>query len=738
MSNDQSPQALPFPPQAPGYPGYPAYPTYPSSPAQPMHLWDYWAIVMKRIWLVLLFVIASATVAWLITKSQEPQYRATATIEIRPPTVTAGDASFAPVILSDDRYLETQLDKLRMPDVLEAAVKREELTRRAEFDKKTAPEILRMALGRVEVSRRRDKYLIDVSVTGTNQRTLHHIANALVNEFCAMQVSDSQKRREAKRAEIDARIQKLASDIQIEQSEKRVTLDLANMNEQSFEYELKFQQTERETYAKERDEVRTQLIRDEPIAQAFEAAMKAGGDTALEDLAKLPQVQLHPLVRAIQERLAVLEEERQALVRDAYDVSHPNFQAWTRENERALSERRRAIQGYVEGFMLDYRGRQQAVTRLTEMVDRATAKLQNLQLLKNKVDASNDRIQAKDRDRAAAQEEANLLLQASQPLQVPDSVVVSSQAREPMTPYAPNPRTNMIFGLVIGVVGGLGLAFLLDYLDDTVRTKDELAKVADVPLLGIVPRIDGGSDTGKKDLFAHSEPKSTISEAYRGVRTALTLSPNASRQKVLLLTSAGPREGKTTTSINLATVLSYSGGRTLIIDADLRKPRIHKSFDLPNMRGLTNAIIVGDDPMQYVQRTVCEGVDLLPSGPIPPNPSELLGHPRMKEILTTFRGKYEYIIIDTPPIGAVTDAAVLATVVDGVILVVHAGKTRRQIVSRGLEQLRYIHANIVGVILNNLHVGRIRYNPGYYQYYYYYSHYGAEDAPPETKKPAKS
>jgi capsular exopolysaccharide synthesis family protein len=205
----------------------------------------------------------------------------------------------------------------------------------------------------------------------------------------------------------------------------------------------------------------------------------------------------------------------------------------------------------------------------------------------------------------------------------------------------------------------------------------------------------------------------------------------------MLLTSAGPREGKTTTALNLATVLAFSGARTLIIDADLRKPRAHVSFGLPNKKGLTNLIVGEDDPYEYCQRTSIERVDVLTSGPIPPNPSELLGRPRMREILRKLRDRYDQIIVDTPPIGAVTDAAVLATMVDGVILVVHAGKTRRQIVSRGIEQLRYINAPIIGVILNNLKLGRGRYYPGYYHYYYYYtSHYGAEDGD-SKKKPDK-
>ena len=143
-------------------------------------------------------------------------------------------------------------------------------------------------------------------------------------------------------------------------------------------------------------------------------------------------------------------------------------------------------------------------------------------------------------------------------------------------------------------------------------------------------------------------------EALADLRSALQWHLIGPLQKALLLTSAGPREGKTTTAINLATVLAYSGGRTLIIDADLRKPRIHKSFGIGNTRGLTNLIIGGDDPVALCQKTAVERVDLLPSGPIPPNPSELLGHPRMREVLRKLLDHYDHVIVDTPPIGAVT------------------------------------------------------------------------------------
>jgi capsular exopolysaccharide synthesis family protein len=314
-----------------------------------------------------------------------------------------------------------------------------------------------------------------------------------------------------------------------------------------------------------------------------------------------------------------------------------------------------------------------------------------------------------------------------------DPVVVEERAQQPLAPFRPDKQLNIILGIVFGLLSGVGLAFFLEYLDDTVKTKEELQRITDVPLFGVIPNIAARrGDSSKRDLYAYQQPKSTISEAFRGIRTAISYSSQKRENRVYLVTSAGPKEGKTTVAINVATVMAYSGTKTVIVDADLRKPRVHKSFELENVRGLTN-LIIGDASVEdVVQPTSIENLYVLPSGPIPPNPSELLGRERMIQILEELRGRYDRILLDTPPIGAVTDAAVLGRIVDSVILVVHAGKTRKKLIERGLEQLAQIDVDVSGIVLNNLKIGRKRYYPGYYHYYYYYSSYYGSDEPSKS------
>ncbi|MEN8152007.1 MAG: CpsD/CapB family tyrosine-protein kinase, partial [Planctomycetota bacterium] len=252
------------------------------------------------------------------------------------------------------------------------------------------------------------------------------------------------------------------------------------------------------------------------------------------------------------------------------------------------------------------------------------------------------------------------------------------------------------------------------------------------------PYISGSrGDVRRKDLYAYDQPKSTTSEAFRGIRTAISYSSRETDHRVYLVTSSGPKEGKSTITINVATVMAYSGTKTILVDADLRRPRIHKSFDLDNTVGLTNVIIGDVSVEEAVQPTAVDNLYVLPSGPIPPNPSELLGRDRMLGVLDELRGGYDRIMLDTPPIGAVTDAAVLGRIVDSVILVVHAGRTRKKLIERGLEQLSQIDVDVAGVVLNNLRIGRKRYSPGYYDYYYYSSYYGGDDESRPRRKDAK-
>lgn len=225
-----------------------------------------------------------------------------------------------------------------------------------------------------------------------------------------------------------------------------------------------------------------------------------------------------------------------------------------------------------------------------------------------------------------------------------------------------------------------------------------------------------------KILITHSSPKSPISEAYRVLRTNIQYSGIDKALKTIVITSSGPGEGKTTTLINLAITFAQMGSKVLLIDADLRKPRLHRMLEISNSKGLTNIIALHDDYQNYLIKCEVANLDIITSGAVPPNPSELLNSNSMKQFLDRVREDYDIVFIDSPPAGSVTDAAILSTIADGTILVVASGKVEADALIRAKELLGKVNANIIGAVLN-----MVEKNAQGNYYYYYYSYYGDND-----------
>lgn len=221
--------------------------------------------------------------------------------------------------------------------------------------------------------------------------------------------------------------------------------------------------------------------------------------------------------------------------------------------------------------------------------------------------------------------------------------------------------------------------------------------------------------TNKRPIITEVNPKSPISEAYRSLRTSIDFSAIDEKVQVIMLTSAGPGEGKSTTATNLAVTYAQSDRKVLVIDADLRKPTMHHTFFKTNRVGLTNILTGMNSPSEVIHNTHIPNLDLLTSGPIPPNPSEILSSKRMEKLLIDLKQTYDMIVIDTPPALAVTDAQVIASRCDGVIMVIHSGKVKRDAALKVKANLEYVKARILGVVLNN--VDR-KSGEGYYYYYY--------------------
>jgi exopolysaccharide transport family protein len=306
-------------------------------------------------------------------------------------------------------------------------------------------------------------------------------------------------------------------------------------------------------------------------------------------------------------------------------------------------------------------------------------------------------------------------------------------ARTPVIPSEPNIPRNLGFGFVLGLTSGIGLAFLLEGIDNTVRTPEQAQAISTLPSLGMIPlgsrnnlesssrSLTVASSKEVVELITQSRPQSQMSEAYRALRTSLLLTSVGAPPKLILITSALPQEGKTTTSINTATVLAQKGTRVLLIDADLRRPSIHKTLGLGPRIGLSNVLTGGATVQEATFRSpILPNLFILPAGTPPPNPAELLASSQMAEILTLLRDQYDHIVMDTPPTLSVTDAVVLSPCADAVVLVIRCGQTTKPALRRSREILSQVNARVSGVLLNAVDLT----SPDYYYYYEYQGKYG--------------
>lgn len=349
-------------------------------------------------------------------------------------------------------------------------------------------------------------------------------------------------------------------------------------------------------------------------------------------------------------------------------------------------------------------------------------------------DQPNTRLSLLQGDLAQYQQTYAQLLRSQQDMALAEAkaannVKLAEPAVRPEKPVRPNVLLNTLIAAAVGLVLTLGVAFLLEYLDDAVKTPELAEAATGLHTLAAVA-LAGGARTKKNDAKAGSErilfaqeQHSPIAEAFRGLRTNIEFALVDGAARTLMVTSPNPGEGKSTITVNLAIVIAQTGKRVLLIDADLRRPTLHRTFSIGNHQGLTNLLARTDTAIDEVVRTSpFPNLSVMTSGPIPPNPSELLGSNRMEALLAKLSEQFDLVLVDTPPVLAVTDPVVVAPKTDGVVVVVDSAKTSLDALRRTREALGRANANILGIVLNKLTT-----KSGSYYYYYYRSYYGSKD-----------
>ena len=785
------------PPTA-GYAGYAAYGDAES--ADENHLREYLRAVRKHLWLIvgltLLFTAAAAVYVAQKPDIYAAQTRVQVDLESNP---GAGAASKSGTVVinsptTDPAYFNTQLQNLSSPGLLRRVVKTLDLEHNQAFlrppagrDRTVWQNLLRMAgLQRgtpekaegaapdrlpltgsvapataredlVEAKRldpfvrllqadlkvepvketrtssyNRDTRLIDIRYTHGDPQVAAKVVNAVADAFV---LSNLEKKTETNATAGDflqKRVAELQANIRndeerlvnyarthqilsLDGSQNTVVERLAGLNQQLLQAENERKEAE----------------------AAYRAAQSPGAASALAEKDAKSKEEL-------ESKLAALRERRSQLLvsntEEWPEVKEVGQQIATLE--RQLGETKsRATSVVTTNLETRYR---QALDR--ERAVRADFQRQRGETLTQNESAINYRIIQQEIE--TNKQLLDGLLQRSKENDVvlagtPNNIYVADYAIAPDQPVGPQRLRGVVMALFLSLAGGVGLAIFLEYMNDSVRSTEDVDRWLRLPSMGVIPAVGGfngrrllpgrslarrgarGADS--PELLVSAEGRSALAEAYRHLRTSVLLSTPGHAPRTLLVTSSVPAEGKTTTAVNAALSLAQTGAAVLLVDADMRRPRLHSIFELSNSRGLST--ILSDDlseaeVLSMIQRHDGTGLSVLTSGAVPPNPAELIGSEQMRRLVGTLEGAFTHVVIDTPPVGSFTDGVLASTLVDGVLLVVHSGKTSRGVVRRTRQLLQDVGARVFGVVLNNVNLREQDYY--YYRSYYSQTYYDAD------------
>ena len=578
----------------------------------------------------------------------------------------------------------------------------------------------------------RDANVIAVSTQGTDPALVKDVPNTVARTFIAQRIAE--KKTEA------------------------ISL-VRFLSDQLATYQIQLQDAENAVLAFEQDEQIVNLQAEGAEQVARRVALQSERDETRSDLSTLTGI-LDEIERTSSDpaysgpspfsRLAGFRTflENQAVTGLLSDLTRLSSELTDQlERRERINPEVQAVLGQIAGvedqllqLALSYQGNLQ--TSINSLNDRLATFGAELQLIPEKAVQ-----QARLERRKSSLEQVYNQLQArvkeaeiAQAVELGD-VSISDLAVDPRDPIRPRKLRSLLLSVLFGLTLGLGLATARDYLDETVHTREDLGRITGLPVLGLIPRIQGLSNGNGRRLLRKDKPvkerlvtrddiSNPVSEAYRAFRTNITFLDLERPAQILVFTSPGPAEGKSTSAANLAITLAQQGTNALLMDCDLRRGIVHRVFGAEKMPGLTN-VVLGDAKLSDAIHTVEVGegrtLDFLPTGTLPPNPSELLGSTRMRELVRQLRERYSHVLMDSPPLNVVTDAAVLGTIADGVILIARAGFTDRGAIRFARDQLEAVQAPLSGVVLNDVDFkGRDRYYGSGDGYRYYYRYYKAD------------
>ncbi len=710
-------------------------------PREP-HLLDYVIILRKHQWLILTFLLTVVTVVTIASFKMKPVYQAAARVEVDKESQNSlpfQDSNAYDEYVDMEDYLETQTKILESETLALLTIKSLDLGRYPEFgDTSTAlalgpggatgkrPAILGAFLGGLSVKRVPNSRLIEVTFEAEDPQLAAQVVNAHLQNYIEQNF----------RSKYDATTQ-ASNWLSAELEELRIKVEKSEDARLAYERENQIWQID------EKQDITTQKLAD--LSKAVtDAQTDLAQKEALYRMAisgnvdALPAARDSVVIQDLLKRKSDLDSEYADAV-NQYGPNYPKVQRLAAQQKEIDDDLAAAQKTVVESIQEEYNTARNHVSLLQEALDKQKAetndlaeKLVQYHILQHDAEANK---QLYDGLLQKLKEAAITVGLRSSNIRVVDPALV------PASPSRPQKARNILLAFLVGLVGGVGLAIFREYLDNTVKSPDDIESLTGLPSLAVVPSLPGlnghhgklarlsgdaaaAGANPRVELLSYVQPKSQISEAFRALRTSLLLSQADHPPQVILVTSALPREGKTTAAVNLAVTLAQLGDRTLLMDSDLRKPGIRRALNLTvgKETGLSSylaGVCTLDEVM--VPHPTISNLTALTTGPVPPSPADLLSSHRMRDAVTELRRRFKFIVIDSPPIMAATDAVILSSLTDGVLLVVRSGETPKEAFTRARDLLSAVKSRLLGVVLNAVDSSAPDY---YYSYRYYPYAYG--------------
>jgi len=672
---------------------------------------DYLAILIERGWIAVTAFAAVVILSVIHTQRQTPMYRSAARILVEAdiPKVLNIQDVFT-INTRNLEYFNTHVKALHSRSMLEAAVKATGLDRNPGFVPGAGPGVdpAGAAMRYVRIIPVPKSRMIDVVVEHPDPKIAAILANAIAEQYIAQ---DLDRRMNASLEALEW--------LREHAEEYRGKLERGLLALQEYR-----EQTKAVSLVERQDVVVARL-------KAINAALTGAETERLEAQTEWQEVKIlldagkspgessvvsdDPLVLKVHSELQEKQTEL-ALLRNRYKDKHPAMERCRREAIELVSKYARVCREAAERVESRY---QMALAKERSLGDALREQEQQAFDLERTLVKYNELKRNTEADRQMY----DAILARMKETSVAGDMNTSNirrvdEAKPSARPYRPARRRNLLNSIMVGALLGITLSFVVHFADDRVRKTEEIEDILGIPILAVIPNIES-DDPEFRARMAHEEPRSGPSEAFRTLRANLALNPEAGNAKRMMITSAGAAEGKSLTAANLAIVFAQDGQKTLLIDADMRRPSMHKIFNVRTGAGLSEVLGGGVKWQDAVCGTGMQNLDVMVVGKMPSNPAELLGSSSMRQVLDEAGRSYDQLVLDCPPVLGVSDPLVLLRLVEGVILVAHFNKTRRHAAARALQKLRESRTPILGAVMDNVNFKR----PGAYYYYYRYGHY---------------